>query len=133
MITYSPRFGRIRPLMINGHSGKGDFIPTADLKISSGRASMETHRVYDAEIIKKEGEYVRVRMWADYFGNRLEKTFTLYGNTPLLEVRFALTFKDPYANVLGPQPILELGERHWTEDVYTIPTQDGLFELRMYS
>ncbi len=108
------------------------FYPYGGFEDFLGQGSMETHRIYDAEIIKKEGEYVRVRMWADYFGNRLEKTFTLYGNTPLLEVRFALTFKDPYANVLGPQPILELGERHWTEDVYTIPTQDGLFELRMY-
>jgi len=97
-----------------------------------GQASMETHWVNDAEIIKKEGDYVRVRMWADYFGNRLEKTFTLYGNSPLLEVRFALTFKDPYANVLGPQPILELGERHWTEDLYTVPTVDGFKEIRMY-
>jgi hypothetical protein len=97
-----------------------------------GQASMETHWVYDAEILRDEGDFVRVRMWADFYGNRLEKTFTLYGHTPLLEVRFALTFKDPYANVLGPQPILELGDRHWTEDVYTVPTKDGLFEIRMY-
>ena len=96
-----------------------------------GQGSMETHQVYDAEIVKKEGDYVRVRMWTDYFGNRLEKTFTLYGNSPLLEVRFALTFKNPEANVLGPQPILELGQRHWTEDVFTIPEMDGLHEYRM--
>jgi len=96
-----------------------------------GQGSMETHQVYDAEIVKKEGDYVRVRMWTDYYGNRLEKTFTLYGNSPLLEVRFALTFKNPEANVLGPQPILVLGERHWTEDVFTIPELDGLHEYRM--
>ena len=92
---------------------------------------METHQVYDAKIIKKEGDYVRVKMWTDYFGNRLEKTFTLYGNSPLLEVRFALTFKNPEANVLGPQPILELGQKHWTEDVFTVPELDGLKEYRM--
>ncbi|MEM9143799.1 MAG: hypothetical protein AAGA86_12490, partial [Bacteroidota bacterium] len=96
-----------------------------------GQGSMETHQVYNAEIIKSEGDYVRVRMWTDYFGNRLEKTFTLYGNSPLLEVRFALTFKNPEANVLGPQPILVLGEKHWTEDVFTIPELDGLKEYRM--
>jgi len=96
-----------------------------------GGGSMENHQVYDAEIVKKEGDYVRVRMWTDYFGNRLEKTFTLYDNTPLLEVRFALTFKNPEANVLGPQPILALGEKHWTEDVFTIPELDGLKEYRM--
>ncbi len=107
------------------------FYPYGGFEDFLGQGSMETHRVYDAEIVKKEGDHVRVRMWTDYFGNRLEKTFTLYGNTPLLEVRFALTFKDPYANVLGPQPILALGDRHWTEDVFTIPTFDGIEEIRM--
>ena len=110
---------------------KRGFYPYGGFEDFLGQASMETHQVYDAEIIKKEGDYVRVKMSTDYFGNRLEKTFTLYGNSPLLEVRFALTFKDPYANVLGPQPILELGERHWTEDVYTLPTLDGMVEIRM--
>jgi len=107
------------------------FYPYGGFEDFLGQGSMETHHVYDAEIVKKEGDYVRVRMWADYFGNRLEKTFTLYGNTPLVEVRFALTFKDPYANVLGPQPILALGERHWTEDIFTIPTSEGIKEIRM--
>jgi hypothetical protein len=42
-----------------------------------------------------------------------------------------LTFKNPEANVLGPQPILELGKKHWTEDVFTVPTMEGLKEYRM--
>jgi hypothetical protein len=96
-----------------------------------GQASMETHQVYDAEIVQKEGDYVRLKMIADYYGNKLEKTFTLYGNSPLLEVRFALTFINPEANMLGPQPILELGNVHWTEDVFYAPTLDGLQEFRM--
>ena len=96
-----------------------------------GQGSMETHQVYDCELEQNEGDYVRVRMWTDYYGNRLQKTFTLYGNSPLLEVRFELAFKNPEANVLGPQPILELGKRHWTEDVFTIPELDGLHEYRM--
>jgi len=96
-----------------------------------GQASMETHQVYDAEIVQKDGDYVRLKMTANYYGNKLEKIFTLYGNSPLLEVRFALTFKNPEANVLGPQPILELGKKHWTEDVFYAPTLDGLREFRM--
>ncbi|MCK4853773.1 MAG: hypothetical protein KAT31_05920, partial [Bacteroidales bacterium] len=110
---------------------KKGYYPYGGFEDFLGQASMETHQVYDAEIVKKEGDYVRVRMWTDYFGNRLEKTFTLYGNSPLLEVRFALTFKNPEANVLGPQPILELGQKHWTEDVFTVPELDGLKEYRM--
>jgi hypothetical protein len=110
---------------------KRGYYPYGGFEDFLGQGSMETHQVYDTEIIQKEGDYVRLKMSTDYFGNKLEKTFTLYGNSPLLEVRFALTFKNPEANVLGPQPILELGKKHWTEDVYTIPELDGLHEYRM--
>ena len=96
-----------------------------------GQASMETHQVYHAGIVKKEGDYVRVRMWTDYYGNRLEKTFTLYGNTPLLEVRFALTFKNPEADMLGPQPMLSLGKKHGTEDAFFVPEKTGVHEFHM--
>ncbi len=110
---------------------KRGYYPYGGFEDFLGQGSMETHQVYDAEILRGEGDFVRVKMTADYYGNRLEKIFTLYGNSPLLEVRFALTFKNPEANVLGPQPIVELGRRHWTEDVFTIPELDGLHEYRM--
>lgn len=110
---------------------KRGYYPYGGFEDFLGQGSMETHQIYNSEIVQKEGDFVRVRMWTDYFGNRLVKTFTLYGNSPLLEVRFALTFKNPEANVLGPQPILELGQRHWTEDVFTVPELDGLHEYRM--
>ena len=110
---------------------KRGYYPYGGFEDFLGQGSMETHQIYDAEIIQKQGDFVRVKMWTDYYGNKLEKTFTLYGNSPLLEVRFALAFKNPEANVLGPQPILELGKKHWTEDVFTIPELDGLHEYRM--
>jgi hypothetical protein len=96
-----------------------------------GQGSMETHKVYDATLVQAKGDYVQVKMVADYYGNRIEKTFTLYGNSPLLEIRFALTFKNPEANVLGPQPILQLGAAHGTEDLFTIPSVEGLEQFRM--
>ena len=110
---------------------KRGYYPYGGFEDFLGQGSMETHQVYHSEIVKKDGDYVRVRMWTDYFGNRLEKTFTLYGDSPLLEVRFALTFINPEANMLGPQPILELGKKHWTEDVFMVPDSDGIIELRM--
>ena len=110
---------------------KRGYYPYGGFEDFLGQGSMETHKVYDAEILKKEGDYVRVKMTADYYGNKLEKIFTLYGNSPLLEVQFALTFRNPEANVIGPQPILELGTRHWTEDIFTIPEKDGTHEYRM--
>jgi hypothetical protein len=107
------------------------FYPYGGFEDFLGQASMETHKVYAAELVKAEGLYVQVRMSADYYGNRLEKLFTLYGNSPLVEVRFALNFRNPEANMLGPQPILELGGRHWTEDVFVVPSVSGLREFRM--
>lgn len=110
---------------------KRGYYPYGGFEDFLGQASMETHKVYDAEIIKKEGDYIRVKMSADYFGNKLEKIYTLYGNSPLLEVRFALTFKNPEANMIAPVPVLAIGEKHWTEDVFIVPEPNGLCEYRM--
>lgn len=110
---------------------KRGYYPYGGFEDFLGQGSMETHKVYNAEIIKKEGDYVRVKMTADYYGNTIEKIFTLYGNSPLVEVQFALTFRDPDANVVGPQPILEIGEKHGPEDVFTVPEKDGTHEYRM--
>jgi hypothetical protein len=107
------------------------FYPYGGFEDFLGQASIETHKVYSAEVVQRDGPYVQVRMAADYYGNRLEKTFTLYGNSPLVEVRFALTFRNPELNMLGPQPILALGEKHWTEDVFVVPTLSGTREFRM--
>ncbi len=110
---------------------KRRYYPYGGFEDFLGQGSMETHKQYDVEVIRDKGDYVQVKMTADYYGNKLEKTFTLYGNSPLLEVRFALTFKNPEANVIGPQPILELGARHWTEDVFTVPEKEGFQEFVM--
>jgi hypothetical protein len=110
---------------------KYGFYPYGGFEDFLGQGSMETHRVYDVKVIKKEGDYVQIIMSTDYFGNRLEKTFTLYGNSPLLEVRFALNFRNPEANVIGPQPILELGKSHGTEDLFIAPDKDSMLYMHM--
>jgi hypothetical protein len=110
---------------------KRGFYPFGGFEDFLGQASMETHQVYNAEIIKSEGDFVRVAMETDYYGNKLKKVFTLYGNSPLLEVRFELDFINPEANMLGPQPILELGKVHGPEDVFTVLTDEGYQEYRM--
>lgn len=110
---------------------KRGYYPYGGFEDFLGQASMETHKIYDAKIIKDKGDFVRVEMEADYYGNKLKKIFTLYDNSPLLEIRFELDFKNPEANVIGPQPILELGEKHGTEDVFTIPAVEGFKEYRM--
>ena len=110
---------------------KWNYYPYGGFEDFLGQASMETHWVFNAEILKNQGDYVRVRMWADFYGSLIEKTFTLYGDSPLLEVRFALTFKNPEASLLGPQPIVELGDKHGTEDVFTLPEKTGWEEYRI--
>lgn len=107
------------------------FYPYGGFEDFLGQASIETHKVYDAELVRASGPYVQVRMEADYYGNRLAKTFTLYGNSPLLEVRFALEFRNPETNMLGPQPILELGLAHGPEDLFVVPARSGRREIRM--
>jgi hypothetical protein len=121
----------VKPVDDKREYRKRGYYPYGGFEDFLGQASMETHKLYDAEIVKNEGDYVRVKMTADYYGNKLEKTYTLYGNSPLLEVRFAITFKNPEANMIAPVPVLELGARHWTEDVFTVPEKDGLHEYRM--
>ena len=107
------------------------FYPYGGFEDFLGQASIETHKVYDAEVVKSGGTSASVRMTADYYGNKLEKVFTLDGGSPLLEVRFALEFRNPELNMLGPQPILALGEKHWTEDIFVVPAKSGLREARM--
>jgi hypothetical protein len=111
---------------------KRGFYPFGGFEDFLGQASLETHQKYHASVTSSEGSYVQVKMWYNYFGNRMEKIFTLYGNTPLVEVRFAMDFQNyPETNMLGPQPILELGEKHWTEDVFVSHEIGGLEEYRM--
>ena len=71
---------------------KRNYYPYGGFEDFLGQASMETHKVYTPEIIKKDGNCISVRMTADYFGNKLEKTFTLYGNSPLVEVQVCIRF-----------------------------------------
>ncbi|HTN08734.1 hypothetical protein [Agriterribacter sp.] len=108
-----------------------EFYPYGGFEDFLGQPSIETHKVYDAEVVKKEGAYVQVKMKASYYGNVIEKIFTLYGNSPLLEIRFALSMKNAELSMLGPQPILEIGKVHGPEDKFIIPEMDGLKEYRM--
>lgn len=107
------------------------FYPYGGFEDFLGQPSIETHRIYDATIMKSEGEYVAVKMRADYHGNTIQKTYILYGNTPLLEARFEMKMINPELNMMGPQPIIELGEKHGPEDLFIIPEKDGLHEYRM--
>jgi hypothetical protein len=125
------RIWPVKPVDDKREFRKRGYYPYGGFEDFLGQASMETHKLYNAEILKKEGDYVQARMSADYFGNKLEKTYTLYGNSPLVEVRFAISFNNPEANMIAPVPVLDLGTGHWTEDVFIVPAINGVEEYRM--
>lgn len=110
---------------------KRAFYPYGGFEDFLGQPSLETHKVYDAEIVKSEGNSVAVKMTSDYFGNQLEKTFTLFGDSPLLEIKYKINFVNKETDMIGPQPILELGEAHDSLDVFMIPDVEGLLKYKM--
>jgi len=114
------------PVDVNRSYRERSFWPFGGFEDFLGQASVETHKIFDAEVIKDAGNFVSVRMTGDLNGNIIEKTYTLYADSPMLEARFALDFINPEMSVLGPQPILSLGKEHWTEDKFYVPTAEGL-------
>jgi hypothetical protein len=68
-------------------------------------------------------------MSADYYGSTITKTFTLYGNTPLLGIRYAIDFHYPASNMLGPEPLLKI-DKKWNSQVITLPTIHGIRHYR---
>lgn len=120
-----------KPYDVNRPFRERAFWPFGGFEDFLGQASVETHKVYDAEIVKAGGSYAEVKMTGRYYGNVIEKTFSLYGDTPLLGIRFALDMVNPELDVLGPQPILSIGEHHGTEDRFIIPEIGGNEEYVM--
>lgn len=115
-----------QPCDMNRPNREWGFWPYGGFEDFLGQGSIETHKVYDAEITRNDGKCAEVTMTANYYGNILRKTYTLYGDTNLVGVRFALDFVNPELNVIGPQPILVLGKTHGVEDKFIIPELDGL-------
>ncbi|MCG8308737.1 MAG: hypothetical protein MI975_15190 [Cytophagales bacterium] len=107
------------------------FYPYGGFEDFLGGPSIETHKVYDAEILETPEGCVSVKMTAEYYGNTIEKIFTLYGNSPLIEIKYRIDFINPTLKMIGPQPIVLLGEEHGPEDVYYIPEKSGINEYRM--
>ncbi len=107
---------------------KHKYYPFGGFEDFLGQPSLETFKNYRAKIIKKSGDYVQVQMSAEYYGNTITKTFTLYGNSPLVGIRFKLNFITPSSNVIGPQPMLRFGDGR-TQDII-IPTVEGIQHYR---
>lgn len=121
-----------QPCDMNRKYREWGFWPYGGFEDFLGQASVETHKVYDAEIVRNDGKCVEVKMRADYYGNIIEKVFTVYGDTPLIGLRYALDFVNPEMSILGPQPILVLGKSHGTEDKFIVPETGAEGGLNTY-
>lgn len=110
--------------------GKRAFWPWGGLEEFIGYPTIEGHINFNYKIEKESGNYVRIRVWANIHGNKIEKIITLYGDSPLLEVRYTFENMDKNINIIGVNPLVQIGPSTGPEDVYYFPTATGIEERR---
>ncbi|HQP98745.1 MAG TPA: hypothetical protein PLY86_09845 [bacterium] len=110
-----------KPPLAGQPGGVRAFYPHGGLEEFIGYPFIGGLRVYQYEIMKAKGEYVRVRLWADIHGSKIEKIVTLFSGSPVLEARYALNDMTPSINVIGINPLIQVGPSTGPEDVYSFP------------
>jgi len=71
-----------------------------------------------------------VKVWANIHGNIIEKVMTLYGDSTALEVRYAFRNLAPNLNIIGINPLIQIGPSTGPEDVYYFPVGETMEEAR---
>ena len=99
------------------------FYPYGGLEEFIGYPYIGGHIVFKYEIQQQSGNYVRVRLWANIHGSKIEKTITLFGDSEALEVRYALNDMVANIHVIGINPLIEIGPSTGPEDVYYFPAE----------
>lgn len=110
--------------------GRRAFYPYGGLEEFIGYPTIEGHIVFNYKILKDKGDYVRVKVWANIHGSKIEKLITLYGNTELLEVRYAFSDMDENIRIIGINPLIRIGKTTGPEDTYYFPDVNGKIEVR---
>ncbi|MBP7498126.1 MAG: hypothetical protein KA792_10735, partial [Bacteroidales bacterium] len=111
-------------------AGTRAFYPYGGLEEFIGYPTIEGHTVFNYEITKAEGDYLQVKVFANIHNNKIEKYITLYGNTELLEVRYAFSDMDNEIRIIGINPLIQIGKATDTSDVYYFPDKNGKIEER---
>jgi hypothetical protein len=109
------------------------FYPFGGLEEFIQQPTVEGHEKFMIQVVKKEGSSAVVSAEADMNKNVLKKTFTLFGGTPLLEVRYEADFINPELNVIGVNPLIKLGNSVDRSHVIYYPTKEGILEERYKS
>ncbi|HOE10275.1 MAG TPA: hypothetical protein PLQ35_07295 [bacterium] len=101
------------------------FYPHGGLEEFIGYPFIGGLRIYQYEIMKDRGEYVRVKLWIDVHGSKIEKIVTLFAGSPVLEARYALNDMTPSINVIGINPLVQVGPSTGPEDIYSFPVGES--------
>jgi len=99
------------------------FYPWGGLEEFTGYPYIGGHIIFNYEIIEAAGSRGRVRLWADIHGSKIEKTISLYGDSALLEVRYAMDDIVPSITVIGINPLVQIGPTTGPEDIYYFPAE----------
>ncbi len=99
------------------------FYPYGGLEEFTGYPYIGGHIVFKYEIIESSGVRGRVRLWANIHGSKIEKIVTLFGDSELLEVRYAMNDIVPSITVIGINPLIEIGPSTGPEDIYFFPAE----------
>lgn len=118
-----------KPPMHGKVGGVRQFYPFGGLEEFIGYPYIGGHTEFRYEIIQAEGDKARVRVWANIHGSEISKIYTLCGGGPILEARYAFSNMTPSLNVIGINPLFELGKSTGPEDRYYFP-EDELVETR---
>jgi hypothetical protein len=102
------------------------FYPYGGLEEFIGYPFIGGQVVYDYKILKSSGNYVRVKVWANIHGSKIEKTFTLFGNSEILQTSYAFNDMDENIKIIGINPLIQIGPSTGPEDEYYFPTTNGL-------
>ncbi|MCA9432905.1 MAG: hypothetical protein KC940_20480, partial [Candidatus Omnitrophica bacterium] len=104
--------------------GTRSFYPYGGLEEFTGYPYIGGHIVFKYEILESSGPAARVRVWANIHGSRISKIYTLFADSPLLEARYEMDDMTPTLNVIGINPLFQIGPSTGPEDRYYFPEEE---------
>ena len=118
------------PPLHNSPIGRRRFYPYGGLEEFIGQPTIETHIIFRHKILKPSGHYASVKVWANIHGNRIEKIITLRGDSTVLEVKYSFRTMDESLNIIGINPLIQIGPSTGPEDIYYFPVAGKMEERR---
>ncbi len=112
-----------KPPMHGKPGGTRQFYPYGGLEEFVGYPYIGGNIVYQYKVLSSSGSYARVKVWANVHGSKIAKFYTLYGASPVLEARYAFDDMTPTLNVIGINPLIQIGPSTGPEDRYFFPEE----------